>query len=100
MKNFTINTKNNILSITIDKVFSINSIVELKNTIQEKLSKIEKVECNLKNIEVIDISAIQLIYSLKQELKNRKITFSIKHNIEENMLNILSKSNVLRLIEN
>lgn len=86
--------------VTIDKEFSVDSIREIKMQIAEKLERVNSVKLLLKDIEKIDITAIQLVVALKKKLLVEEKEFSLEYKMEENALELLSKSGIISLFEN
>jgi MFS superfamily sulfate permease-like transporter len=73
----------------IEKEFSINNIVGIKSELDEIVSKSDAFHLELKNIENFDLSALQLLYAVKEKLKEG-FTYSI--DTKEEIKTILSSS--------
>jgi DNA-binding transcriptional regulator GbsR (MarR family) len=80
----------------IEKDFSINNIEAVKSEIDEIISKNNNFHFDIKNIENFDLSAVQLIYVLKEKLKD-KFTYSI--DIKEEISTILKSSGFENIIK-
>ncbi len=76
---------------TIANDFSIASIESIKKEIEELLTTSDKLVIKGENIKTIDLTGIQLLYSLRHTDKdNKKITFEIT--LKEEVQNLLGKA--------
>ncbi len=80
------------LEINVVKEASIKFELEVHQKIIDVFADYDKYIFNLKNIEVIDLSFIQLLLSIQKTVKssNKKISFNIE--LPENLLSIIENS--------
>ncbi len=69
--------------------YSINNIERIKEELKKILENDKKIHLDIKNIENIDLTAIQLLYSLKKYLKE---DFSFGIELKEDQKQILLNS--------
>lgn len=79
-----INKKTNISNIEIQGNLTINNSESIKKKLIEAINNFNELNITLKDIEKIDVSAIQLFYSLKKicNEKNKKIIFNTRFSDE------------------
>ncbi len=73
----------------IEKDFSINNIEAIKNELDEIVAKNNSFHLELKNIENFDVSSIQLLYTMKEKLKDN---FSYSLELKDEIKTILKRS--------
>jgi anti-anti-sigma regulatory factor len=80
------------MEVNIEKEASIKFEQEVHQKIIDVFADYDKFIFNLKNIEVIDLSFIQLLLSIQKTVKssNKKISFNIE--LPENLLSIIENS--------
>ncbi|MCK5278202.1 MAG: hypothetical protein KAK04_06685 [Cyclobacteriaceae bacterium] len=80
---------NQLAKLTINQDMTIINAGELKAKMEEALNSASSLDLTLKNIEVMDLAGIQLIYALKKEAENQikklKINFDLKTDLLENI---------------
>ena len=75
------------------------TIEETKNSLDEFLEKDEKIKLIFENISAIDLSYIQLLYSLKRTENQDKVTFEFKEAITPEIKEILTNTGFSELTE-
>ena len=83
------------VSVVIEKDFSINNIMPIKSEFTEILSKNNTINIELKDIENLDLTSVQLLYSLKK-FPGKKI--EIQSNIKEDLKNIIINAGLKEII--
>ena len=83
------NIINQFAKLTIKQDMTISNAGALKAKMEEALNSAYSLDLTLKNIEVMDLAGIQLIYALKKEAENQskklKINFDLKTDLLENI---------------
>ncbi len=82
------------VNIIIEGDASINSEEEFYRQILPLVSEYNILEVEIKNIEVIDLTFIQLLLSLKNTLKYKNKNYKFSFDISEQMKSILDNSGI------
>lgn len=82
------------VNIIIEGDASINSEEEFYRQILPLISEYDILEVEIKNIEVIDLTFIQLLLSLKNTLKYKNKNYKFSFDISEQMKSILDNSGI------
>lgn len=86
--------RNDIVYFEIDSELTINNIDSVKNEFDNYINQYHNFELNLYNIENIDISAYQLIYSLKKHLENNGKKITVNAEISDSPKKLLLQSGI------
>jgi anti-anti-sigma regulatory factor len=82
-------TKN---TITVEKEFAIFNVKDVKGNIDEALEQNKKLVLDMKDMDNLDLTAIQLILALKEKAKDYKKGIEINISLTEQMNQILINS--------
>ena len=82
------------VNILIEGDASINSEEEFYRQILPLVSEYDIIEVEIKNIEVIDLTFIQILLSLKNTLKFKNKNYKFSFDISEQMKSILDNSGI------
>lgn len=83
--------------ISCENDLTISTIEKIKDKIIDSFKKNEIVECTLKNVKTIDLTFIQLFYSMQISAKklNKKLSFKVE--FSEDMNSLLSDSDLKKI---
>lgn len=93
-------TKGHSTKLTINQDITIINSAALKLEIEEALSSASSMDLTLKDIEVIDLAGLQLIYAIKQEALSQNKKLNIKFNLNDDLLKTIRMAGFGDLIEN
>lgn len=79
---------NGVIDITLEKELSIYNVEELKLKLHDLCHDVSKITFSVKNIENLDLSGIQLLYSFRKSAieEGVEFLFNIELNEEQNIL--------------
>jgi len=88
----------NMASIILENELTIFSIESMKDKIIEAVMKYDHVEFALKNINNVDLTFIQLLYSVKKtaEALNKKVSFDVE--LPDDIKSLLNNSDLSKVL--
>lgn len=86
--------------LTINQDITIINSVALKTKIEEALNSASSLDLHLKDIDVIDLAGLQLIYAVKQEALSQNKKLNIKFNLNDDLLEAIRMAGFGDLLEN
>ncbi len=90
------NKKNNKTGIiTLEGDLSLKNIKVIKEKIHQGIGKFDQLEIHIKNVDNIDVTLIQLLISVNQTKKLRKVNITVK----EQMRNMLETAGIYNFLE-
>ena len=94
MDNITIkqNKRAKAVEINIKDYFTVENLDELRTNIINSLDNKNQLSMHLQAIENIDIGALQFIYALQKEAKQKEINFNLFFNGSEEITSLLKKT--------
>lgn len=93
-------TKEQAAKLTINQDITIINSVALKTKIEEALNSASSLDLHLKDIDVIDLAGLQLIYAVKQEALSQNKKLNIKFNLNDDLLEAIRMAGFGDLLEN
>ncbi len=86
------------VSIILENELTIFSIESMKDKIIESVMKYDQIEFALKNVNNIDITFIQLLYSIKKtaEELNKKVSFDVE--LSDDIKSLLNHSDLSKVL--
>ena len=97
------NKKNKIkqtATMTINQDMTIINANVLKDKMENALNSASTLNLNLKNIEVMDLAGLQLIYALKKEAEKQSKELNINFELEEKLLKTINITGFGDLLKN
>ena len=79
------------LKITVQGIFREKESRQLKDIVLEKISNVGSVELNLWDIEEIDITGIQVCYSIRDYCKRNKVAINISVHLSQTVSQLLAR---------
>lgn len=86
--------------LTINQDMTIINAEALKVKMEEALNSASSLDLTLKNIEVMDLAGLQLIYELKKEAEKQSKELNINFELEEKLLKTINITGFGDLLEN
>lgn len=86
--------------LTINQDMTIVNAGALKVKMEEALNSASSLDLTLKNIEVMDLAGLQLIYELKKEAEKQSKELNINFELEERLLKTINITGFGNLLEN
>lgn len=74
--------------------------VEFKEQLAKCLNESVGITISLAEVNAIDVTALQLLHSLRNEMNLNKKVFSVTAPAANNVLDLLKKSGLIKIIEN
>ncbi len=99
MKNYTVQKKENLLQITVNNNFIVETVLLIKKELDTAIKTIKTIHLELSNIENIDASALQFIFSLKQKCIKTGIKINIKYSFQSGMQSFLNNSGMISILD-
>ena len=94
------NKINQLAKLTLNQDMTIINAGELKAKMEEALNSASSLDLTLKNIEVMDLAGIQLIYALKKEAENQRKKLKINFDLKADLLETIRLAGFGDLLEN
>jgi len=95
--NIQIQEKDNLIyQVNIEGDFTLNSIEEVKQDLNPTVNQCNGIEIVLQNISNLDVSAIQLLISIRKEMELKHKTFDLKMEIPELLQTMLERSGLMK----
>ncbi len=88
----------NLVNIVLENELTIFSVESMKDMIIEAVMKYDQIGFALKNVNNIDLTFIQLLYSIKKSAKklNKKVSFDIE--LSDDMKSLLNNSDLSKVL--
>ncbi|MBK8807081.1 MAG: STAS domain-containing protein [Bacteroidales bacterium] len=99
MKNYTLQKKENLLQITINNNFIVESVLLIKKELDAVIKTVKTIHFELSNIENIDASALQFIFALKQKCTKKGIKLNIKYSFQSGMQSFLNNTGMISILD-
>lgn len=94
------NVKKEIVKLTVNQDMTIINVVGLKEKFEKALNSASTIELTIKNVHVIDLAGLQLIYALKKEADKKNKELKINFELEEKLLRAINMSGFGDLFKN
>ena len=94
------NKINQLAKLTLNQDMTIINAGELKAKMEEALNSASSMDLTLKNVEVMDLAGLQLIYALKKEAEKQDKELNINFELEEKLLKTINITGFDNLLEN
>jgi len=86
-------------TIILEKELTIFSIEKIKDQIVDTFKNNHEIHFKLKDINNMDLTFIQFLFSLKQSAPRNKKVVSIESNISEDTLSLLNNADLLKILK-
>lgn len=86
------------VKVVIEGDLSIRNAQNLKEPLEAAFNKYDLFEVELQNITALDITSIQLMYSLKKAVRAKSKTMNLTLNVSEEIQNVLEYSGLTKIL--
>ncbi|MFW6248193.1 MAG: STAS domain-containing protein [Bacteroidota bacterium] len=86
------------LSVEISQYLTIEDVSELKNSILERINSCNSVAVNMKKMENIDVSGLQLLFATERKAHELGIEYSLTLEANDELKSLLSHSGFGKLL--
>lgn len=87
------------VNIVLEKELTIFSIEQMHNKIIDAVKKYDEIELNLKNITNMDLTFVQLFFSIEQTAKKLKKKFTINSDLSDDVKSLFENSDLIKVLK-
>lgn len=87
------------VSIVLENELTIFSIENMHEKILNAVKKYDEIEFHLKNISNMDLTFVQLFFSIKQTAKNLKKKVTVKSELSEDVKSLFENSDLIKVLK-